>query len=86
MPNARHSVKAIEPIVVVEEQKETVSVMLNKVMIVKTKGEISGKEYIFRGGGSIVEVDKEDIEGMMRKNVARQSCCGSYSSPYFSIV
>ena len=80
MPNARHSIK------IIEVQNETVPVMLMKSMTVKAKGEVTGKEYIFSGGGSIVNVDKEDIEGIRRSNTLRQSCCGSIPSPYFSFL
>jgi len=98
MPDARRSnkVKPLkdyeemlwhpEEVTVKQEEKETVSIMLHRSKIVKIRGEVTGKQYIFNGGGSIVEVDKKDVEGMMRNNRVRQSCCGSFSSPYFSIV
>lgn len=80
MSNARYSSKIVEV-----EQNETVPVMLMKSMIVKIKGEVTGKQYVFNGAGSIVQVDQEDINGIINKNRIRQSCCGSYSSPYFSL-
>lgn len=44
--------------------------------IYKTTGSISGREYVFNGGGSIVAVNKEDVdEFLSRRN--RKGCCGS---------
>jgi hypothetical protein len=69
-----------------EPEIETFSVMLMQVMIVKIIGDVTGKEYIFNGGGSIVEVDKRDIGIINKYNVAITSCCGTLSSPYFKFV
>jgi hypothetical protein len=100
MPNARRSVKNIEPIeeeelveisgdevtIIDEEIEETVPVRLMKQLIVKVTGNSTGKIYIFNGAGSIVNVDKSDLEIINRKNKVRPSCCGSYPSPYFDIL
>lgn len=68
------------------EEIETVPVQLMKSLILQTKGKITGKEYIFNGAGSIVYVDKEDAEEMKKNVTLRQSCCGSYSIPYFKFL
>jgi hypothetical protein len=92
MSNARHSRKMTQNKtvdtfeIIKKEEIETVPVMLMKSMIVKTNGKITGKQYIFSGAGSIVYVDKEDADEMKKNVVLRQSCCGSYSSPYFSFL
>ena len=74
-----------KPIEVVEEST-TVRVMLMKSTILKMVGHVTGKEYIFNGGGSIVEIDIEDIDNLIEHNVRIQSCCGSFSSPNFEIL
>ena len=79
MPTPRHSVT-------IEDEVETIRVRLLKSMIVKVTGGVTGKEYTFNGAGSIVDVDKSDIESINKKNTIHQSCCGSYSSPYFEIL
>jgi hypothetical protein len=88
MSSARHSIKIVNDTedYTKEPEIETVSVILMKSMVVKVRGEITNNEYIFNGAGSIVQVDKKDIDGMMKNNIRRQSCCGSYSTPYFSLV
>jgi hypothetical protein len=100
MPNARRSVKNIEPIeeeelveisgdevtIIDEEIEETVPVRLMKQLIVKVTGNSTGKIYIFNGAGSIVNVNKSDLEIINKKNKTHPSCCGSYSSPYFDIL
>jgi hypothetical protein len=80
MFDARHSSKDIEP------EIETVSVMLMQSTIIKVIGNVTGKEYTFNGGGSVVEVDKEDIGIINKYNVATVSCCGTLSAPYFKFV
>ena len=69
-----------------QNEIETVPVRLMKNLIVKVIGITTGNLYIFNGAGSIINVDKSDLESIRKKNVIRQSCCGSYSSPYFDIL
>jgi len=69
-----------------QNEIETVPVRLMKSMIVKVIGSTTGKEYLFNGAGSIINVDKSDLESIRKKNRIHQSCCGSYSSPYFDIL
>lgn len=88
MSNARrsHRIKPVEEVTIIDEKvDETVPVRLMKQLIVKVIG-ASGKEYIFNGAGSIVNVDKSDLNIIKMKNIKHQSCCGSYSSPYFDIL
>jgi hypothetical protein len=93
MSNAGYSRKVkimedTEIIIAPQEQNEieTVSVQLLKSLVVKTMGKATGNQYIFNGAGSIVNIDKRDLDGLLQSNQLRQSCCGSYSSPYFNIV
>ena len=99
MSNARDSVKDIEPIIEFpsvyedegeahyeEPEIETVSVMLMQVAIVKVIGDVTGREYVFNGGGSIVEMDKRDIGIINKYNIATATCCGGLSSPYFKFI
>lgn len=86
VPNARRSHK-IE-IIALQEQNEvaTVPVRLMKNLIVKVIGGTTGQEYIFNGAGSIVNVDKSDLETIEKKNNNKKACCGGYSTPYFDIL
>jgi hypothetical protein len=94
MLNARESIEDIAPqeedikefFDKLDEEIETISVMLMQSMKVIVIGDITGKEYIFSGGGSIVEIDKRDIGIINKYNVAITSCCGTLSSPYFKFV
>jgi hypothetical protein len=83
MSNARRSHKII---IIDEKIEETVPVRLLKSLVVKIKGEATQKIYIFNGAGSIINVDKADVESIMKRNRSVKSCCGSYSSPYFEIL
>lgn len=81
MPNARKSnIKEQEP------EIETVPVMLLKSMILKMTGKVTGKEYIFNGGGSIVNIDIKDMDYLLEHNQPTPSCCGNYSSPNFEVL
>jgi hypothetical protein len=86
MPNARRSHKI--DIIAPQEQNEaeTVPVRLMKELTVKVIGETTKNIYTFIGAGSIVNVDKLDLESIRKKNYVHKSCCGSYSSPYFDIL
>jgi len=86
MPNARRSSKI--DIIAPQEQNEaeTVPVRLMKELKVNVIGAVTGNTYIFNGAGSIVNVDKLDMENINKKNYVHNSCCGSYSSPYFDIL
>ena len=87
MPNARRSNKVDINIALQEQNEaETVPVRLMKDLIVRVTGETTKQVYIFNGAGSIVNIDISDLESIRKKNNARKSCCGSYSSPYFDIL
>ena len=89
MSNARrsHRIKPVEEVTIIDEKvNETVPIRLLKSLKVKTKGEATGTIYIFNGAGSIVNVNKSDVESIMRRNKPVKSCCGSYSSPYFEVI
>lgn len=81
MPYARRSHKNI-----IMNEEETIPVRLMKNLVVKVIGNSTGKEYIFNGAGSVVSIDKSDLEIIRRKNQAHISCCGTMSSPYFEIL
>lgn len=88
MFDARHSsknIKILEPNGY-EEEPENVLVRVMRSGIIKITGKVTGKEYTFNGSGSIVGVDKRDIEIINKYNVITASCCGSFSSPYFEFV
>jgi hypothetical protein len=78
-----HEVIVEKPTIVIPEptkyNKDISNTMLVRSTvdaIYKTTGSVSGREYVFNGGGSIVAVNKEDVdEFLSRRN--RKGCCGS---------
>lgn len=90
MSDGRKSVRIEEPQEVIQEEpqgEEVVSVILLQEMILKITGVHTGREYVFRGSGSIIEdVNKEDAEEMVSRFPTIPSCCGSYSAPYLQIL
>lgn len=67
-----------------QEATITVPIQLLRPLVVKVTGKATGNVYTFNGAGSILFVDEKDVESIMAKNnKINQSCCGSYSSPYF---
>ena len=73
------------PKAVKEPEPETVLLVLLKNVNLKTKGPITGREYVFPGGGAKVNVDKRDAEEMLKRG-SHKSCCGSRGSPYFDLA
>lgn len=60
-------------------------VLLKDVKLI-IPGPVTGKEYIFDGAGSVVDVDDIDVPGLLEKKNQR-SCCGvGAPTPYFSLV
>jgi hypothetical protein len=43
--------------------------------IYKTIGSVSGREYVFNGGGSVLGVNKEDVDELLSRRKGR-SCAG----------
>jgi hypothetical protein len=71
---------------VVETKKapETVRLVLLRNLKLNYTGPITGKLYVFNGGGSVLPVDAEDAQIMLAKHGG--DCCpgGSGPTPYFS--
>ncbi len=65
---------------------EYVKVMLMKNSLVYITGMVTGREYFFDGGGSIVEMDKRDAEELIENMKTTTSCCGTISTPKFMIL
>jgi hypothetical protein len=66
----------IEKISPPPEQVETVPVVLMLDAIVTVTGEVSKRVYKFSGAGSIVNVDKLDVEFLLQKRQGGRQCCG----------
>ena len=43
---------------------------------VRVQGSVSGKMYVFSGAGSIVDVDKRDMNDLLQKRQGGRQCCG----------
>lgn len=44
--------------------------------VVKVTGTVSGKTYQFSGAGSVVNVDKKDVQWLLDKRQGERQCCG----------
>ena len=63
---------------------ETVRLILLRNLKLNYTGPITGKLYVFSGGGSVLDIDVEDAQIMLAKHGG--DCCpgGSGPTPYFS--
>ena len=63
---------------------ETVRLTLLRNLKLNYTGPITGKLYVFSGGGSVLDIDVEDAQIMLAKHGG--DCCpgGSGPTPYFS--
>ena len=70
-----------------ESKPKTVRLVLQKRKRVRVTGAVSGKEYVFPGAGSELDVDERDVPALLAKGAGRKNCCGgAQPSPYFQIV
>ena len=63
---------------------ETVRLVLLRNLKLNYTGPVTGKLYVFDGGGSVLPIDVEDAQIMLDKHGGQ--CCpgGSGPTPYFS--
>lgn len=54
----------------------TVKLQLKISAKVIAHGAISGKRYEWERSGAIVEVDEEDVPGLLEKRLGDKTCCG----------
>jgi len=59
-----------------EAVSDTVLLMLQINTTYKDIGKVTGNEYVWRGAGSVLPVDRNDVEHLLVKNV-RRGCCGA---------
>ena len=52
----------------------------------KVTGRYSGQEYLFRGAGSEVDVDKEDAETLLELRQNKGCCGGGGGNPVFELA
>ena len=71
---------------VIEEAPKTVRLVLNKNLLLKIRGPITGTLYVFNGGGSSLEVDERDAVEMLQKGIRKSCCGGAAPSPYFTVL
>ena len=70
----------------VEDAPETVQLRLMKNVTLKIRGSVTGNEYIFRGAGSVLNVDARDVPEFLSR-VRPDSCCGgTKGAPIFSLA
>lgn len=70
-----------------ESSPNTVFIRLLRDVTYKATGDVTGKEYIWNGAGSVVEVNSEDKNEIMdANNKIPNSCCGGKIGKKFEIV
>ena len=75
----------IEPAV---QLREKVKIILLQPVNMKYTGTVTGQRYIWNGAGSVIEVDVEDVEELLKKKTRPcLTCSGSnVETPYFELV
>lgn len=65
----------------------TVKLQLTRPVNLTIVGPVTGKKYIFNGGGSVVNVDKLDADELLNKKTTGGCCSNPFPpQPYFNIV
>jgi hypothetical protein len=70
------SVKQVERIVAPVDEVSFVRLANHIDAKVKVQSRYSGREYLFDGAGSVVNVDERDVEWMLEKRQGERQCCG----------
>lgn len=71
-----------EPITYNKGISNTILIRSKVDAIYKVIGAVSGRQYIFNGGGSMLYVNKEDVDELLSKHRGK-SCCGGGSTQNF---
>jgi len=68
--------------------REKVKIILLQPVNMKYTGTVTGQRYLWNGAGSVTEVDKEDVEELLKKKTRPcLTCSGSnVETPYFELV
>jgi hypothetical protein len=70
------NVKPVEVVVVPADEVTLVRIANHIDAKVKVQSRYSGREYLFDGAGSVVNVDERDVEWMLEKRQGERQCCG----------
>lgn len=65
-----------------DEEPKTVRLTLQRPVKLIIVGPVTGKQYVFPGAGSSVDVDALDAPKLLEKRAAG-TCCGGEHQPYF---
>lgn len=60
----------------------TISIRSRIDALYKTIGAVSGRAYVFTGGGSVVDVNKEDVDELLSRRKGN-GCCGGTNTQNF---
>jgi hypothetical protein len=75
--SVKEEVEKVEEVTVrPRERAETVKIALRIDAKVQVQGSVSGKTYLFSGAGSVVDVDKLDVDALLQKRQGGRQCCG----------
>jgi hypothetical protein len=72
----RYTSSVVERVVVPVVEQNTVRLINHIDATVKVQSRYSGREYVFNGAGSVVDVDERDVEWMLEKRQGERQCCG----------
>ena len=91
-PNSRKRVEEVKTVDTVETVKVPKPVFNYRRVVsgldakLYVTGEYSGREYLFDGAGSVVDVDTRDVEWLLEKRQAKGCCGGGGETPIFYLV
>ena len=83
--NSKRVKVELEPTV---QLRETVRVMLLHPGNVHYTGTVTGQRYTWHGAGTVIEIDAEDVEGLLKKKSRSCVTCSGIlvEQPFFEIV
>jgi hypothetical protein len=91
----KHPLSSLDIDTIEEEEKQPVKITESKATtpirlmidaIFKATNTPSGREYVFRGAGSIQNVENIDVEWFLEKAQGKQCCGGTGRTNAFTLV
>ena len=71
-----YSPQYLKRVEVEQPEYEEVAIVSSVDAKIKVTNTPSGREYVFLGAGSVVNVDKRDEEFLLNKRQGERQCCG----------
>lgn len=82
----KHNLRAVAPIEIVQVEVSTVKVRSLLDARIRVTGSYSSREYVFPQAGSVLDVETEDVESLLKRRQSKGCCGGGGGGAIFELV